>query len=302
MARERWSEKNIPDLTDKVIIVTGSTSGIGKATVKAVARKNATVIMAIRNMEKGKKIKAEIEKEVRSGNIILMQLDLSKQKSVHTFTKAFNDEYQRLDVLINNAGIMMCPYSKTEDGFEIQIGTNHFGHFTLTGLLMPLLKKTPQSRIVSVTSGGHIIGNINFEDLDWSKRKYNTQRAYGDSKLANLYFIYELGRRLKLNNSEIITATAHPGWTATGLQSHMPFMLFLNRFFSQEPEMGCLPTLRAAFGKDTKSGDYFGPDNLIETKGYPIKRKSNKRSHDMEIAKRFFQLSEKETGVDFNLS
>ena len=299
MPKVNWTEANIEDLTGKVIIVTGATSGIGKAAATAIARKNATVVLAVRNCSKGLTVKKEIDAIAKSGETVVMDLDLSKQASVKAFAESFTQKYHRLDVLINNAGIMMCPYSKTEDGFEIQIGTNHFGHFTLTGLLLPLLKATSDSRVVNVSSGGHIIGNLDFDDLEWEKRRYNTQRAYGDSKLANLYFTYELGRRFKKHDLNIKVAAVHPGWTATGLQSHMPMMLFLNRFFSQPPEMGCLPTLRAAFGVDTNTGDYFGPDNLMQTKGYPVKMQSNKRSKDIETAKKFFEISEKRTGVSF---
>jgi NAD(P)-dependent dehydrogenase (short-subunit alcohol dehydrogenase family) len=179
------------------------------------------------------------------------------------------------------------------------MGTNHLGHFALTGLLMPLLKRTEGSRIVVVSSTAHALGNIDLSDLNWEKRNYNTQRAYGDSKLANLYFTYELARRLQDNGKNPRVTAAHPGWTATDLQRHLGPMRFLNLFFAQSVDMGALPTLRAAFDEQAESGDYFGPEGLFRMRGYPVAHDSNGLSHDADIAKELWQVSEEMTVVSY---
>jgi NAD(P)-dependent dehydrogenase (short-subunit alcohol dehydrogenase family) len=229
------------------------------------------------------------------------ELDLSSLESVSTFAKGINRDYDRLDVLINNAGIMMCPYSTTQDGFEIQMGTNHLGHFALTGRLMPLLEKTEGSRIVALSSGAHAMGNIDLTDLNWEERNYNTQRAYGDSKLANLYFTYELARRLESNGNNPRVTAAHPGWTATDLQRHSGIMRFANLFFAQNVAMGALPTLRAAFDEDARQGDFFGPEGMFHMRGYPVVQDSSKLSHDKRNARRLWDVSEELTNVRFDL-
>lgn len=298
---QRWTAANIPDQTGSVIIVTGSTSGIGKETAKVLAKKNATVIMAVRNVKKGQGVAGEIRAEVASANVVVRELDLSSLESVRTFAEEFNQDFERLDVLINNAGIMFPPYSKTRDGFEIQMGTNHLGHFALTSLLLPLLQKTEGSRIVALSSTGHTMGNIDFSDLNWEKRNYNTQRAYGDSKIANLYFTYELARRLENQGDHPRITAAHPGWTATDLQRHSGIMRFLNMIFAQTVEMGALPTLRAAFDENARAGEFFGPENLFHWRGYPVAHESNELSYDIEIAKNLFDVSEELTNVKFDI-
>jgi NAD(P)-dependent dehydrogenase (short-subunit alcohol dehydrogenase family) len=194
---------------------------------------------------------------------------------------------------------MTCPFSKTEDGFEIQMGTNHLGHFALTGLLMPLLKKTKGARIVATSSIAHRQGNIDFEDINWEKRKYDTAKAYGDSKLANLYFAYELARKLKDDPSAPLVTAAHPGWTSTELQRHNLFFKVLNPFFAQNVAGGILPTLRAATDKNAKPGDYFGPSGFQELKGAPIVVKSNEMSYNEANAKRLWDISEQMTRIQF---
>ena len=208
MTNKKWKIQNIPDQKDKIIIVTGSTSGLGK---------EAIVVMAVRNIQKAETVANEIRSEYLNAKIDIRNLDLSSLDSIKSFAKEIIADYKKLDILINNAGVMMCPYSKTKDDFEIQMGINHLGHFALTGLLMPLLLSTKDSRIVVTSSIAHKQGNIDFTDINWEKRKYKTGKAYGDSKLANLYFTYELERRYKGNpNAPIITAS-HPGWTKTEL-------------------------------------------------------------------------------------
>ncbi len=193
----------------------------------------------------------------------------------------------------------MCPYYKTEDGFEIQMGTNHLGHFALTGYLMPLLKKTKNSRIVSTSSVGHNMGNIDFSDINWESRKYNTNKAYGDSKLANLYFIYEMARRLQNISNAPTPVVAHPGVTATDLDRHSLFFRIFNIFVAQKVELGTLPTLRAATDPDVKAGEYYGPEKMKGMRGYPVKTDSNELSKNIEKAQQLWAFSEKMTGISY---
>ena len=229
-----------------------------------------------------------------------MILDLASLKSIKNFNDEFKQKYSKLDLLINNAGVMMPPHSKTEDGFELQFGTNHLGHFALTAQLMNIIKNTEISRVVNVSSGAHNYGKIDFDDLAWEKRKYKPMTAYGDSKIANLYFTYELNNRLSQNGSNPIVTAAHPGWTATELQRHSGLFDFLNNFFAMKIEQGTLPTLRAAFDENAQGGDYFGPDGFKEMRGYPKKVESNKLSQDIQIAKKLWDVSEELTGVKFS--
>ncbi|MDO7609858.1 MAG: SDR family NAD(P)-dependent oxidoreductase, partial [Crocinitomicaceae bacterium] len=224
MNKENWTTENIPDQKGKIIIVTGATSGLGKQASKILSGKNATVVMGVRNLEKAEAVKKEFISSNPTVLIDILKLDLGNLASIKEFAKTFLSKYERLDVLINNAGIMMCPYSKTSDGFEIQMGTNHFGPFALTGLLMPILRETEGARIVSTSSLAHLGGNINFNDIHWEARKYKTNKAYSDSKIANLYFTYEMARRNKNISGFPTVVTAHPGWTKTDLLKHS-FML-----------------------------------------------------------------------------
>tara|TARA_B110000305_G_C19449889_1_gene647250 strand:- start:1018 stop:1917 length:900 start_codon:yes stop_codon:yes gene_type:complete len=299
MKKSNWNSTNIPDQTGKTIIITGATSGLGKEATKVLAQKNALVIMAVRNTEKGENVRKEILQENPKGTISVKELDLSSLSSIRRFAETINKEFETIDVLINNAGVMMCPYSTTEDGLEIQMGTNHFGHFALTGLLMPLIKKSDDGRVVVTSSIGHRSGDIDFEDINWLNRKYKTTKAYGDSKLANLYFMHELSRKLKEENNPPIIAAAHPGWTSTDLQRHSLFFRVLNPIFSQKVVGGVLPTLRAATDPEAKSGDYFGPSGWQEMKGNPMIVKSNEMSHNAENAKKLWVVSESLTGVKY---
>lgn len=260
MKNEKWTAENIPSQKGKIAIVTGASSGIGYEAARVLANKGAEVIVAVRNKEKGKNAVQKIKEQNSEANVKPMLLDLADLKSVEQFAIDFKKSYTKLDLLINNAGVMMPPYGKTKDSFELQFGTNHLGHFALTGHLFEFLKKTPNSRIVNVSSGAHNWGNIDFNDLNWENRKYKPGRAYGDSKIANLYFTYEMSNRL--NGSDITVSAAHPGWTATELQRHSGLFSFGNRFFAMPIEQGTLPTLRAATDEQVNSGDYYGPDGL----------------------------------------
>ena len=297
--RQQWTTENISDQRGKVVIITGSSSGIGFEAARVLANKNAEVIVAVRNQQKGDDALNKIKSQNSSANVKVMLLDLANLKSIKTFADNFKKKHTKLDLLINNAGVMMPPYGKTKDGFELQFGTNHLGHFALTGHLFELIKNTPNSRIVNISSSAHNWGNIDFSDLTWENRKYKTGRSYGDSKIANLYFTYELQNRLGDKISNPVVTAAHPGWTATELQRHSSVFSFLNRFFAMPIWQGALPTLRAATDSNVKSGDYFGPDGFQERRGYPVKVDSNKLSQDKEIAKKLWGVSEKLTGIKF---
>ena len=304
-----WTIDNIPELSGKIIVVTGGNSGLGYESVKAFAGKGAEVVLASRSTEKGEEAKAAILKDVPGGKIKVMQLDLGDLESVRSFAAAFKQGYKKLDVLLNNAGIMMTPYSTTKDGFEGQFGTNHLGHFALTGLLMDLLLNTPGSRIVNVSSGAHKSGKMDFSNLQFENGKdYSPMKAYGRSKLSNLLFTYELQRKLEAANKETIAAAAHPGIAMTNLANHlMGKFLFkiltpLFKMMAQDPAMGALPQIRASVDPSVKGGEYYGPDGKKEYKGYPVLVPSNEASHNLEDAARLWEESEKLTGVNIQIA
>jgi len=301
MKQQKWNMDNIPDQKGRVAIVTGSSSGIGFETARVLAGKNATIIIAVRNLGKGNNAADKIKAQYKNAVVHIMELDLANLNSVKTFADNFIKNYSRLDLLINNAGVMIPPYSKTVDGFELQFGTNYLGHFALTSLLFDLIKNTTNSRIVNVSSTAHRSGNLDFNDLNWENRKYKAWRAYGDSKISNLYFTYELQERLDNEKIKVIVAASHPGWTATELQRHSGIFEFLNVFLAQKIEIGALPTLYAATAADVTGGDYFGPSGWQEWRGYPKKVESNALSHDKNIASKLWDVSEKLTGIKFNI-
>ena len=292
----KWTIDNITDQSGRIAIVTGANSGIGFAAARVLAEKGAEVIVASRSEEKGQAAVERIKTGKPGVKVKFMRLDLASLKSVKEFADRFRNKYDRLDLLINNAAVMMPPYSKTEDGFELQFGTNHLGHFALTGHLLDLLLKAPGARIVNVSSVAHRWGGINFDDLNWES-KYDKMGSYGQSKLANLLFTYELQRRLTKAQANVICTAAHPGWTATDLQRYSGLIHFFNPFFAQKPEMGCLPTLRAAIDENAKDGDYYGPSGFQEMRGYPQRVRSNGKSHDEAAAKRLWEVSEEMTAV-----
>ncbi len=294
-----WTADNIPDLTGKVAIVTGANSGIGYEMVRALTRKGATAILACRSKEKGVVAVQQISHEYPQAKAKLMQLDLSDLASVRRFAAEFSDNYDRLNLLINNAGIMMTPFGKTADDFELQFGTNHLGHFALTSLLLDLIIHTPQARVVTISSSGHRFGKIDFDNLN-AEQDYSRTAAYGQSKLANLLFTYELQRRFKVAGVDTIAAAAHPGWTATNLQAHAWFFRVLNPLVAQKPKMGVLPALYAATASDVQGGDYYGPRGWQEIKGYPTKVQSSDSSHDTDVAAKLWTVSEELTGKQYH--
>ena len=299
MANSNWDASQVPDQTGKVIIITGATSGLGKEAARVLASKHATVVMAVRNPAKGEQVADEIRASYPQATIKVGTLDLADLSSVNTFADAIIAEYKQLDLLINNAGVMACPEARTKDGFELQMGTNHLGHFALVGRLMPLLQSTQGSRLVVTSSTAHKYGNVDITDLNWKQRKYHPWKAYGASKLANLYFAYHLVEKLKGNPNAPRVTEAHPGWSSTELQRHSGSVSFLNRFFAQSADMGVLPTLRAAFDPDAKPGEFFGPAKFFEMSGYPVRVKSNKLSHDRLKASQLWEQSEELTGIRY---
>ena len=293
-----WTAENIPDLSGKSAVITGANSGIGYETALALAGKGATTILACRSQSKGETAVAQIRRQFPQAPAELMPLDLADLAAVRHFAVALQERIDRLDLLINNAGVMAPPFGQTADGFELQFGVNHLGHFALTGLLLDLIKRASGSRVVTVSSLMHRRGQIDFDNLN-GERGYNRAAAYGQSKLANLLFTYELQRKLDSAQIDTLSVAAHPGWAATNLQQHSRPVNFMNRFLAQSAAMGALPTLYAATAPDVQGGDYYGPGRRFESVGYPRKVASNGRSHDTAVATRLWAISEQLTGVEY---
>ena len=306
MKSTNWTIDNIADLSGKTIVVTGGNSGLGFEAVKAFALKGATVVMACRSLAKGEEAKKQLIALNPKANITVMELDLTDLKSIHSFANKFKDNHSRLDVLLNNAGIMMVPYGLTKDGLENQMGTNHLGHFALTALVLELLKTTPKSRVVNVSSMAHKSGVMDMDNLLYENGKdYSPIKAYGRSKLSNLLFTYELQRFFEKNKMDTIAVAAHPGVSDTNLFNHaapkwlMNLLRPLFLFMIQPASMGALPEIRAAVDADVQGGQYYGPDGKKEMKGYPVVVQSTEASHNTEDARKLWTLSEKLTGVSF---
>ena len=306
MKSTNWTIDNIPELSGKTILVTGGNSGLGFEAVKAFALKGATVVMACRSLAKGEEAKKQLIALNPKANITVMELDLTDLKSIHSFVNQFKENHSRLDILLNNAGIMMVPYGLTKDGFENQMGTNHLGHFALTAQLLELLKTTPNSRVVNVSSMAHKSGVMDNNNLLYENGKdYSPIKAYGRSKLSNLLFTYELQRFFEKNKIDTIAVAAHPGVSDTNLFNHaapkwlMNLLRPLFLFMIQPASMGALPEIRAAVDADVKGGQYYGPDGKKEMKGYPVVVESTEASHNKEDARKLWELSEKLTGVKF---
>jgi NAD(P)-dependent dehydrogenase (short-subunit alcohol dehydrogenase family) len=301
--REIWTKNDIPDQTGKVAIVTGANSGIGFEAAKELANKGAMTILACRDLDKADRAAIKIKDQNPFSHTYPINLDLANLKSVHQFTDHFREKYDRLDLLLNNAGIMMVPYGTTEDGFELQFGTNHLGHFALTGLLIDLIMKTPKSRVVNVSSGAHHSGRINFENLMYEKgTHYSASGAYNQSKLANLLFTYELQRRLADDQSGTIAVATHPGASNTCLGDHILTVKVLRHILGskiQSAAMGALPSLRAATDPDVLGGQYYGPGEKNQTRGHPVVVSSSPASHDLSSAEKLWKVSEELTGIQY---
>jgi NAD(P)-dependent dehydrogenase (short-subunit alcohol dehydrogenase family) len=286
-----WGAADVPDQTGRTFVVTGANSGLGEATARLLADRGATVLLACRNVAKGEAAAARM-----TGAVSVRRLDLADLASV----RAFADETPPFDVLINNAGVMAIPLQRTVDGFEMQIGTNFLGHFALTGLLLPVVA----DRVVTVSSNAHRWGRINLADLNWERRRYQRWLAYGQSKLADLMFAYELDRRLTRAGSAVRSVGAHPGYAATELQSNTGsradrIMSLGNRLLAQSAERGALPTLYAATMPDVKGGEYYGPGGVAELAGHPTRVGSSRSSKDAGTAAALWSLAEELTGVSF---
>lgn len=308
MGKGKWDKTNIPSLTGKVIIVTGGNSGLGYESVKAFAEKGARVILASRSEEKGRKASDKISKDFAGADINVMRLDLTDLSSVESFAANFRTSYDSLDILLNNAGIMTTPYFTTRDGFEGQMGTNHLGHFALTGRLLDIIISSPGSRIVNVSSTAHKAGKMDFDNLLFKNGKaYSPMKAYARSKLANLLFTYELHRRLEAAGSDTVCLAAHPGLSVTGLMRYIDKNFFykllrpLMPLVAQSAAMGALPQIRAAVDPDARGGEYYGPGGFSGMKGYPVRLDSSAASHNMDDARKLWKLSEDLTGVKFHL-
>ena len=304
-SREKWTADDIPDLTGKVVVVTGGNSGIGFGAVKAVARKGADTVLACRSPERGQAALDALKAEVPGAKAELKALDLTSLASVERFATEFTERHQRLDVLANNAGIMVIPYGKTEDGFERQVGTNHLGHFALTGRLLDVLLATPGARVVNVSSLAHKRAELDLDDLLYEKGGYGEWAAYGRSKLLNMLFTYELQRRFERAGVDAHSLAAHPGFSASNLTGHMAERIHMRialRIFNtiiQGPDMGALPTLRAATDPDARGGQYFGPARLNETTGHPVLVEASAEARDEADGARLWELSKELTGVRY---
>jgi NAD(P)-dependent dehydrogenase (short-subunit alcohol dehydrogenase family) len=298
---KRWTEADIPDQAGRVAVVTGANTGIGYDTARVLAERGATVVLACRSLEKATDAARRIAEHAPGAQVVVVSLDLTDLSSVREAAKTMRSTLDRIDLLVNNAGVMMPPYCLTVDDFELQFGTNHLGHFALTGLLLDLVTAVPDSRVVTVSSSMHRLGRIDFDDLQ-SETNYRPARAYGQSKLANLLFTFELQRRLKAKTSETIAVAAHPGAANTELSRHFSnsaVMKTMGSVISQSSSMGALPTLRAATDLAVQGGEYYGPRGLLEQRGYPKRVGSSARSRDLEVAQRLWDVSEKVTSVSF---
>ncbi len=305
---EHWTIDQVPDLTGKVAVITGANSGLGYETASALGRKGAHVVMACRDMTKGAEAAARLQRQYLAGSFVVEALDLADLGSIRRFAATFVQRFSALHILCNNAGVMHLPLRQTADGFEMQFGTNHLGHFALTGLLLPVITQTSQARVVTTSSGLHRSGQLNFADLQ-SRTSYNPQRAYSQSKLANLLFAYELQRKFEAHGLSAMSVAAHPGYAATNLQfagPHMEgsalktgIMTLANRVLAQSAAMGALPVIYAATAPEVRGGEYFGPDGFMEMRGFPAKVHSNARSYDRAVAEQLWMVSEELTGVTY---
>jgi NAD(P)-dependent dehydrogenase (short-subunit alcohol dehydrogenase family) len=300
----KWTTGDLPDQSGRVAVVTGANTGLGYHVAAALAQTGAHVVLAVRNLDKGNLALARIVAAHPDADVTLQELDLSSLASVRAAAAALRNAYPRIDLLDNNAGVMWTPKQVTEDGFEMQFGTNHLGHFALTGLLLDNLLPVRGSRVVTVSSMGHRLrAAIHFDDLQW-EHSYDRYAAYGQSKLANLLFTYELQRRLAEQHTNTIAVAAHPGASSTELGRSAPTLIkpllaLAGPLLFQSAEMGALPTLRAATDPDVEGGQYFGPDGLGEQRGHPKLVSSSAQSHDEDLQRRLWTVSEDLTGVTY---
>ena len=298
----QWTGTDIPDMTGKIAIITGANSGLGYESTLALAKKNATIIMACRSIDKAQSALDAIKQQVSGADAHIMTLDLGDLSSVRDFASTFKAQYERLDILLNNAGLMATPFRETPDGFETQFGVNHLGHFALTGLLLDRLLNTPASRVVNVSSGLHRNGTMNFDDLHM-KSSYSGWNAYYQSKLANILFTRALDKRLQ--GQDTIAVAAHPGYASTNLQTKtgnaiQTFIMekVMNPLMAQSAAKGALPQLYAATAADVSGGNFFGP-HFMRLRGYPVLEVPSDAAQNDDDAERLWQMSVEMTQVDY---
>jgi NAD(P)-dependent dehydrogenase (short-subunit alcohol dehydrogenase family) len=306
----RWTAANIPNLAGRRAIVTGANSGLGFQTSLELARHGAAVVLACRDQERGNQALGQLRAQLPDADSTLATLDLADLASVRRFAEGYAATHKTLDLLVNNAGVMAIPRRLTVDGFEMQFGTNHLGHFALTGRLFPLIAATPKARVVTVSSAAHRAGQIDFTDLQ-GERKYGLWSAYGQSKLANLLFAFALQRKVDAAGLDVLSVAAHPGFAATNLVAAGPRMgghAMLERLFragtrlvAQSDAKGALPTLYAATADDVAGGAYYGPGGIAEQRGYPRRVASSPQANDEATAQRLWHVSEELTGVRYDL-
>jgi len=299
----RWTEADVPPQDGRVAVVTGSNTGLGYEVARVLAGRGATVVLACRDVAKAESAADRILAASPQAHVTAAHLDLASLASVRAAANSLNDAYERIDLLINNAGIMMTPYGQTEDGFEQQLGVNHLGPFALTGLLLDRMLTVPGSRVVTVSSFLHRRGQIDFGNLSL-EHGYRRSPAYGRSKLANLLFTYELQRRLAEADAATVALAAHPGYARTGLSRNMPLpsrlgALLVEPLFAQGAAMGALPLLRAATDPQAGGGDYYGPGGRGGMTGYPQLALPAARAHDADLQRRLWAESERLTGVTY---
>jgi NAD(P)-dependent dehydrogenase (short-subunit alcohol dehydrogenase family) len=298
----KWTTADIPDQNGRVAVITGANTGLGYETALALAAHGAHVVLAVRNLDKGKDAISRITSQSPQADVALQELDLTSLESTRAAAEQLRADHDRIDLLVNNAGVMYPPKETTKDGFELQFGTNHLGHFAFTGLLLDRILPVAGSRVVTVSSMGHRIrADIHFDDLQF-EHSYNRVKAYGQAKLANLLFTYELQRRLAAHGTTIAVA-AHPGGSNTDLMRHLPGWAasaypVLAPIF-QDAAMGALPQLRAATDPTVVGGQYYGPAGFAETRGYPKVVGSSKKSHDVDRQRKLWTVSEELTGVTY---
>jgi NAD(P)-dependent dehydrogenase (short-subunit alcohol dehydrogenase family) len=293
-----WTRARIPDQEGRTAVVTGANSGLGYETTKALSANGAHVVMACRSMERAREAESRIERDVPGASLSVLEIDLADLASVEAFAEGFESEYDRLDLLVNNAGVMMPPFSRTDDGFELQIGVSFFGHFALTGHLVDTLRATPDSRVVTLSSLAANFARIDFDNLRGEK-PYRKLREYGQSKLAALVFALELQRRLDRAGSDTASLAAHPGFTTSNLQRHLGALNYLVQPICMPTERGALPILYAGTAPDAEPGGYYGPDGVLEIRGYPGPAKVPSRARDETTARRLWETAEELTGVRF---
>jgi NAD(P)-dependent dehydrogenase (short-subunit alcohol dehydrogenase family) len=305
----RWTAAQVPDQPGRVALVTGASAGLGLETAKLLAGRGATVVLACRDTGKAERAAARIRAAAGRASVHIVRVDLASLASVRQAANQIRSSYPRLDLLVNNAGVMDVPYQRTLDGFELTLATNHLGHFALTGLLLDRLLATPGSRIVTVSSIAHRRGVIHFDDLQ-SERRYDPADAYAQSKLANLLFTYQLHARLQTTGARTIALAAHPGNARTGLWRTSsrperallsPRLRMLNFWLVQSAQLGALPILRAAVDPAAHGGEYYGPAGRLQYTGHPTRVVSSPRSHDLVAQRRLWEVSEQLTGVSYRL-